>query len=204
MPLVEQKEYFREYDKKRDKTPERIKYKKEYNKIYRRNNSDELNLYIREWRKRHPDYNKSKVRKEYARNYKQSEKYKKYLYSDEVKKRYNIYRRNRKSTDPQYKLSINLRERFRQAMKKNYTGSSAIRDLGCSIDDFRVYLESLWQNGMTWENWNREGWHIDHKLPLSSFNLQDTEECLKALHYTNLQPLWAKDNLRKGSLVLNT
>ena len=52
---------------------------------------------------------------------------------------------------------------------------------------------------MSWDNWALDGWHIDHIKPLSSFNLENREELKKACHYTNLQPMWAEDNLRKGS-----
>lgn len=52
---------------------------------------------------------------------------------------------------------------------------------------------------MSWNNYGRNGWHCDHILPLSEFNLQDRQQCLVVLNYTNYQPLWAKDNLSKGS-----
>jgi hypothetical protein len=54
---------------------------------------------------------------------------------------------------------------------------------------------------MTWENWSKYGWHIDHIKPLSSFNLTDYEQLKMACHYTNLQPMWAKDNLIKSNKV---
>lgn len=75
---------------------------------------------------------------------------------------------------------------------------SAVKDLGCSIEDFKKHLESLWQPGMSWCNYGLRGWHIDHVIPISSFDLVIKQEQLKACHYTNLQPLWAKDNLSKG------
>lgn len=64
---------------------------------------------------------------------------------------------------------------------------------------FKVYLESLFQPGMVWENYGNDGWHIDHVRPLSSFDLLDPVQFSQACHYTNLQPLWAKDNLSKGN-----
>lgn len=104
-----------------------------------------------------------------------------------------------------YKITTNLllRNILRSRIGKVITGeakgnSSAVRDLGCSIDDFKKYLESKFQPGMSWENRGKYGWHIDHIIPLGTFNLTVREEFLKACHYTNLQPLWARDNLRKA------
>lgn len=88
------------------------------------------------------------------------------------------------------------------AIKVNAKSGSAVRDLGCSVDFLKTYLESLFQSGMSWDNWTLNGWHIDHISPLSSFNLSNRDELLKACHYTNLQPLWAKDNLAKSNSTI--
>ena len=88
------------------------------------------------------------------------------------------------------------------ALKGNYKNGSAVKDLGCSIDELKTYLESKFQLGMTWDNWSKDGWHIDHIKPLSSFDLTDKKQLLEACHYTNLQPLWATDNLSKGDKII--
>lgn len=105
----------------------------------------------------------------------------------------------RRSTDTEYKLRNSLRNRLNIAIKKNVKSGSSVNDLGCSISELKAYLESKFQPGMSWDNWSRDGWHIDHIIPLSSFDLSNTEELKKACHYTNLQPMWAKDNLSKSN-----
>ena len=70
--------------------------------------------------------------------------------------------------------------------------------LGCTIGELKIYLEQQFKPGMTWENHIIDGWHIDHIRPLSSFDLTVLEQYKQACHYTNLQPLWAKDNLSKN------
>jgi hypothetical protein len=109
---------------------------------------------------------------------------------------------NRKlKTDINFKLAHYLRNRLRIAIKHSQKSGSAVRDLGCSIPEFKLYLESKFQDGMSWKNYGFKGWHIDHIIPLVSFNLQNREEFLKANHYTNLQPMWAGENLEKGKRV---
>ncbi|MGA2412383.1 MAG: HNH endonuclease signature motif containing protein [Candidatus Binataceae bacterium] len=100
-------------------------------------------------------------------------------------------------------LGMLLRSRVNKALRRtsNKARLSAVRDLGCTLNELRAYLESKFFPGMTWENRGRNGWHIDHIKPLASFDLTDREQFLQACHYTNLQPLWATDNLRKGAKI---
>ena len=111
-----------------------------------------------------------------------------------------LYRKQREQNDINFKITRRLSGRFYTALKKNRKCGSAVRDLGCSIEQFKVYLESKFTEGMNWNNHGK--WHIDHIIPLSSFDLTNREELLKACHYTNLQPLWAKDNLIKSNKIL--
>lgn len=99
------------------------------------------------------------------------------------------------------RLAMVLRSRLRNALQGNFKSGSAIKDLGCTIQELKFYLEGKFQAGMTWDNYGRDGWHIDHELPISFFDLRDREQYLKAFHYTNLQPLWATENRRKGKKV---
>ena len=94
-----------------------------------------------------------------------------------------------------------LRSRLYNAINNNQKVGSAVKDLGCSIEEFKIYLESKFSPDMTWENWSINGWHIDHIKPISSFDLTDRKQLLEACHYTNLQPLWADENLTKGKKV---
>lgn len=94
------------------------------------------------------------------------------------------------------RISRNIRNRVWYAINK-YRPGSAIKDLGCTVVELKRYLESQFQDGMSWENYGE--WHIDHIEPLANFDLTDREQFKKAVHYTNLQPLWAIDNLIKGA-----
>lgn len=97
------------------------------------------------------------------------------------------------------RITRNIRIRLYCAVKRNTIGASAVRSLGCSIDHLKAHLETLFAPGMCWENYGN--WHIDHIRPLSSFNLSDATQFDEAFHYSNLQPLWAIDNCRKGAKV---
>ena len=98
--------------------------------------------------------------------------------------------------DPRTKAKRNLSRRMRTLFSKN--GDQTIDFIGCSIDDLKSHLEKQFVDGMNWENYGRYGWHVDHIRPCCSFDLTDPEQQRECFNYTNLQPLWAKDNLAKG------
>lgn len=107
-----------------------------------------------------------------------------------------LYNRERKARDASYRIACALRSRISDAVRGQKAGS-AVRDLGCSVVELRAHLESKFQSGMGWENYGE--WHIDHVRPLASFDLTDRAQFLRACHYTNLQPLWALDNIKKAA-----
>lgn len=89
------------------------------------------------------------------------------------------------------KIAHALRVRLRRAVKKG----SAVKNLGCSVSELLAHLENLFQSGMSWDNYGK--WHIDHIKPLSLYDLTDPAQLAEACNYSNLQPLWAADNIRK-------
>ena len=104
--------------------------------------------------------------------------------------------------DTLFKLKKRLRHRLRCAfyrLRKHRSKGSAIKDLGCSVAELRDYLEKQFRPGMTWDNWSSSGWHIDHRIPLASAS--NEVELLKLCHFTNLQPMWARDNISKGGTI---
>ena len=81
----------------------------------------------------------------------------------------------------------------------------ALDYLGCTVEQFRLHIESKFKEGMTWDNWGtKEGeWQLDHIKPLAAFDLTDPEQLAVICHYSNIQPLWTKENAKKGSLMPN-
>jgi hypothetical protein len=116
----------------------------------------------------------------------------------QISKKFGIYEKHRKLTDPSFKLLKTLRSRLNSALnKRTIKGGSTMDLIGCEILFLKGYLEDKFTEGMSWENHGK--WHIDHIRPCASFDLKEEGEQMKCFHYTNLQPLWAKDNLSKGS-----
>lgn len=107
-----------------------------------------------------------------------------------------LYNEKRRD-NPVYKVTHSLRQRTRNALFGRSKSQCTLKMLGCSIEFFMSYMESKFKDGMTWENYGLHGWHIDHIKPCSWFDMSKPEEQQKCFHYTNLQPLWAKDNISK-------
>lgn len=172
-------------------------------KEYSLKNKETRKIKRKEYHLKNKEMVNAKGRQYYKEN---KDKYQEYYRNNKelVNKRNVKYRVNRYKNDINFKLVSLLRGRLTDAIRGNFKNGSAIEDLGCSIEEFKLYIESKFQEGMTWDNHGLYGWHIDHIIPLSSFDLTDNEQLKKAVHYTNLQPLWAEDNLKKGNRVLTT
>ena len=101
-------------------------------------------------------------------------------------------------SDPFKRLQANLRTSLYASLKNRRIPktSSLSNLLDCTIEYLVEHLESKFQEGMSWENQGK--WHVDHIRPLASFDLSDQEQLKQAWNYTNLQPLWAEENLRKN------
>lgn len=168
--------------------------KREYGRKWKQENRERCKETRNNWRKK----NKEKWN-ECCRIYVSKNKEKLAEYGKSRSEYINKYLIERRKNNIQFRLSGNLRSRFGECIRKNYKNGSSIQDLGCNLQDFIKYIENKWLISMTWENYGKFGWHLDHIIPLSSFDLTNRKELLKACHYTNYQPLWAADNIRKSN-----
>lgn len=107
----------------------------------------------------------------------------------------------RRRSDKVFRLAANTRNRIYMALKSSsaFKSDRTVALVGCTVSQLFRHIESLFLEGMSWEN--RDQWHIDHIIPLAKFDLSDPAQQSAAFHYTNLQPLWAKDNLRKSDKI---
>lgn len=197
--------------------------RKEYEKQWRLKNKDRVLIQRKKWMKK----NKKKIleyHKIYQKKWRQLNKQKtveirKRSYYKNHKKRLadrrKQYRKN-KTRENKYRVKLamdkyhsnpidwikmNLRSRLLRVLntgtKKLRKISRSLQLFGADIPVIKNYIEKQFKTGMNWDN--RGKWHIDHKKPISSFDLSNPKEQEKAFHYTNLQPLWAIENLKKGS-----
>lgn len=172
------KEIKRKYNKKfRLQNPD-------YSKKYYKSNNEKINSQKQKWVEKNINYQKEyrEVNKEHI-----SKKYAERLQKDFV-----------------FKYSHNIRNLIRGSFKRGCKGvyKKGLKTesvLGCSIDFFIEYISDKFKKGMTLQNHGK--WHLDHIIPVSSAINED--ELIKLNHYTNFQPLWSKDNLKKGSKIIN-
>lgn len=176
---------------------------------YAARNRDDLREYLRLYQLAFPEKILARVKRYQSKN------------PELVRKRSRLYRRNNpekvriskriskqrliaKSLNAKIKFS--LRGRLGCAFRRGKAVKlhSTLSLLGCSIESFRIYLESLWETEMSWENYGKGPgkWQIDHIMPCAIFDLTKPEHQKRCFHFSNLQPMWARDNFRKGVKVL--
>jgi hypothetical protein len=163
---------------------------------YREKNKD----VIREKKKKYHLDNLERIKDKKREYYIKNSEYfkaKSKRYAQENRDKVNARNNYKRTTDINFFLSNRLRTRLNIAIRCDYKAGSAVRDLGCSIDFFKSYIESKFQPGMSWEN--RSEWHLDHIIPLSHFDLSDRDQFLQACHYTNYQPMPKKENISKSN-----
>jgi len=115
--------------------------------------------------------------------------------TEKIRSYFRDYTKTRKVRDVNFKLAINLRARVNTAIRDNIKAGHTLELLGCTIDELKRHLESKFSTDMSWDNYGQ--WHVDHIVPCSAFDLSDPVEQKQCFHYTNLQPLWAEDNMKK-------
>tara|TARA_R110001583_G_scaffold69051_1_gene195951 strand:+ start:571 stop:1191 length:621 start_codon:yes stop_codon:yes gene_type:complete len=204
--MTTEKEYQKEYElknKEKIKNRKKIFYMekggKEKQKEYQLNNKEK----IKEQRKIYYLKNKEKLKEQGKENY-LNNKESKLKYQREYGKKYfqknkqKIYARelNRSKTIPSFRMRKSLKSRIYSALKGNNKSASTMKLIGCSIDKLWNHLESKFESWMTKENYGL--WHVDHIKPCAKFDLTCEEQQRICFHYTNLQPLEAIENMRKG------
>ena len=166
-------------------------------KIWREQNPEKYKLQNLNWKNENRDVRLSRNREWQSKNPEKILRYyKKYRTNnpDKIKESQKKYEKS----NPIYRIGKSLRCSMRRLLiGKNKSERTQVL-IGCSPDFLKQHLESLFTEGMTWENYGHKGWHVDHIRPCASFDLSDPEQQKECFHYTNLQPLWWYDNLSKS------
>jgi hypothetical protein len=173
-----------------------------WRKQYNIDNKDKNAQRGKDWRDKTVESRKISNKKWMEDNKEKRKEYKK-EYRIRNKDKINKYKRKKLKEDmknPKFALEQNLRSRLYKFVTREGNTQRSKDLVGCTIDELMRHLENLFTEGMNWENRNK--WHIDHIIPICSFDLTIEEEQKKCFHYTNLQPLWAEDNLAKGSKII--
>ena len=182
--------------------------KKEYDKKYREKNKEKIKAYLEANKDKRAEYQKEYVKAnkdktaEYQKEYRKANKDKVAEYYKVNKDKlveYQIeYAKERRKTDPLYKLKLNLRRSSHRAWKGTTKPATTEKLLGCSYIEFRDYIQCQFVGNMDWENYGKL-WHVDHIIPLAVIeDVSQTELISSLCYYSNLQPLFAEDNLSKN------
>lgn len=187
-----QSDYRKEKNKKLKQTDEYKEWAKDY---YKKNKKVILNkqkklIQTKESLEKRRKYWESPSYKNKRKEKRQTNKY---------KNQFNEYIKNRRSSDPIFKMMGNMRNRIIKFLKikKLIKTSSTHQLIGCTPKELVAHLEKQFKPGMTWDNHSFDGWHVDHIIPLDS--AKNEEDVKRLCHYTNLQPMWASDNLKKSN-----
>ncbi len=181
---------FRERERK--KYAKNRKRVREYQKKYHEKNKKRINERRREIR-----YSKIEEVRAYKRKHRDDnrDKYKKYQKNYKHKKYY---------SDENYRLKMIIKSRIRTAIKtcNGTKNNTTLELLGCSIKFIKNHLQSKFKKGMSWKNYGngKYKWNLDHVIPCAYFDLTKQKEQEKCFHWSNLQPLWQEDNIKKGSV----
>lgn len=164
------------------------------------NNKEKYKRWAREWHQRNAKsvQQKSKKYRENNREYlSQKKKEWQRTNKDRIAKTKLVWEKEKRATDPLFAMRRRCACRMRNFIRaRGFTKRSRTAQmLGCDWETLKTHIEAQFVDGMSWDN--RSEWHIDHIIPLASASTE--EEVLKLCHYTNLQPLWAADNLSKGA-----
>lgn len=146
--------------------------------------------------------NKEQVNKRNRNNYNNNPKaimQQQAEYRRKNKQKINERNRKRRKNDLIFRIKSNLRTRLRDLIRGKIKAGSAVDDLGCEVAFLDIYFKEIWdKNGWNWDNYGKE-WEIDHKIPLSYFDLTKRHHCLQAFHYTNLRPMSLHQNRSEGN-----
>jgi hypothetical protein len=163
----------------------------------------------KKWRDGNKEYTSQNHKKWYSENKERWNEYIKEYRENNVDKIRQIkrdYQRNRKHNDPIYKLIANFRTAIYTVLKENNMNKYGhyFVVLKYSPEELVSHLENQFTEGMEWDNYGI--WHVDHKLPITSFNIQEMgdEEFMRCWSLENLQPMWGTDNIRKSNKVMGT
>lgn len=192
----------KEYYEKHFSIPGNREIKREADRKYSEQNREKLRL------KAHKYYlaNKSVINKKqqkYAELNKDKKKQYDLVNKDKIRKNHTIWCAKQRNTNPIYKLHDNINSRIGRALKTGKCGKKTEEIVGYSIKQLKDHLEKQFLQGMNWDNYGKNGWHIDHRIPLRVFNITSVNDIdfKRAWSLKNIQPLWAHDNLVKNGKI---